>query len=163
MRRAVNVSAVVVGLLLAVGLVFAGRYGIYRLRAASYDPPMAFGLAQVHPEFGDGSPVDVVAGRLLYDRSELEVVVAMGRCDALSALKVTETPQRVTVAARAASLPGDCSADVKAVFAYVPLRRHLGDRVLVDAHTGRRITVVVCGSGGRFLQRGLCYPGRYGL
>ena len=160
MKRVVLVALTLVTVLLAVGTVFAGRYGLYRIRAAAYDSPGRFTLARVHPEFGPGLPAPVHDARIVY--GELELLVGMGSCDAISGLTVQESARRVRVAVRSAGLGKTCTADMVPVYVHVRLRRPLGDRVLIDNTTRRRVDVATC---GRLPEphSGLCSPGWYGI
>lgn len=156
MKRVLTVVAVV---LLALATVGAGRYAIYRVRAASYDSPGLFELARVHPEFGPGIPSELQGARLV--NGLLQVVATTGACSAITGVSVRETGQQVRVAVDYASLPGDCTMQAIAVFVNVRLRSPLGNRLLVDGTNGRTVRVSDC-SGPPVPRAGLCAPGRYG-
>jgi hypothetical protein len=145
--------------LLGMGAWFGGEYAVYRLRASSYDPPQRFTLARVHPEFGPGAPTNFQTARVV--RDQVEVVVSIGSCDAVTGLDVRETSTEVHVVVESSRLPGDCTADVKSVFVYVPLEEPLGDRELIDDESGDPVEVATCGPLPE-PRSGICSPGWYG-
>jgi hypothetical protein len=88
-----------------------------------------------------GSPIDQLV-QIAADRRSVTVVALQGACDDGPAVAVLET--RGSVVLSSSVIPGkddggDCTKQARLRRVTVKLARPLGDRVLLDAHTGRPI------------------------
>ena len=138
------VAISLVALVAAVAILAGSYYRVLdRIQARDFSSPGAWGVAEVHPEFGEGISSGLQEARIAEDGT-LQVLSRGGACDALAAVEVEESDETVRVTVRRAALPGACIASIEPWFANVPLEAPLGDRQVISARTGATLAVADC-------------------
>jgi len=136
----------------AVAILAGDHYRVLdRMQARDFDFPQRWGVAEVHPEFGEGIPSELREARIAEDGT-LQVLSSGGACDALAGVEVEESDEIVRVTVRRSDVPVPaCTADIRPWFADIPLDGPLDGMTRLRP---RSQVDVGCRSGERFRLSG---------